>query len=60
MHIILCLVELKYDEYYFLTYFHLGKIVLTAIDNEGKDRMPSFLVRRVEKMEIVKIAICAH
>lgn len=34
VYIILCLVELKYSKYYFLTYFHLGKIVLLLLMKE--------------------------
>lgn len=60
VHIILCLMELKYSKYYFLTYFHLGKVVLIAIDNKGKDQTSYFLVKRVKKMEIVMIAVGVH
>lgn len=55
-HIVLCLMEWKCSKYYFLTYyFHLGKVVLIAIDNEGKDQTSYFFVKRAKKMEIVKM-----
>lgn len=51
--------EFKYSKYY-SDIFHLSKIILTAIDNKGKDQISYFLVKRVEKMEIVKITIGSH
>lgn len=53
IHIMLCLMGFSYYMYYYSTYFHCGKIVLTALDNPERTHiLPS--CQRARKMEMLR------